>query len=162
FQVFEGTTLPLSVTVAAGVSVQKVELLVNGQLSGTDTTAPYQFSAVAPNITPSSSSLTLQARVTDTAGLATLTNLLTVGLLEDVAPPTIPGPTPGKGPTPSGGTTPLQVPFWGPRAPATVVATNFELFEAGPGGVFGDGNDVAIPITAASTTNDDTVVQLTT
>src|SRR5262249_56575961 len=81
FQVYEGTTLPLAVTVAAGVSVQKVELLVNGQLTGTDTTAPYQFSVIAPLITPSTTSLTLQARVTDTAGLAPLTNLISAALL---------------------------------------------------------------------------------
>ncbi len=162
-QVFEGRTLPLSVSVTAGVSVQKVELLVNGLVVATDTTAPYSFSVIAPNIAPGADTLTLQAKVTDTAGLATFTTPpLTVGLLEDVTPPAITGTNPANGGSTFKGVTTVQVSFSEPIATATAVAANFSLVEAGPGGLFGDGNDVAIPITAVGTSNDDTVVQLTT
>jgi hypothetical protein len=161
-QVFEGATVPLTVSVVAGVSVQKVELLVNGEIVASDTTAPYTFSAIAPIIAPGTTAFTLQAKVTDTSGVATFTSpLLSVGLVEDVTPPTITGTNPSNGGVAFKGLTTVQVTFSEPVAVATAVPANFQLFEAGPGGVFGDGNDVAIPITAAGTTADDTVIQLT-
>jgi hypothetical protein len=163
FQVFEGTTLPLDVTVAAGVSVQKVELLVNGQIVATDTTAPYQFSFIAPNITPGATGVTLQAKVTDTAGLATFTSPpLDVGFLEDVTPPTIVGSDPADGGSSTQGIQSVRVNFSEPLAPGGVTVANFQLFEAGPGGVFDDGNDVLIPLQGVQLQNDDTQAVLTT
>jgi hypothetical protein len=161
-QVFEGRTLPLVVNVVAGVAVQSVEFLVNGQVVGADTTAPFQFNVVAPNITPTTSSITLQARVTDTGGITTTTNSLVVGLLEDVTPPAVVSTDPPEGGRRFSGPQTVSVTFSEPLAPSSVTTANFQIFEAGPGGVFGDGNDVPVVITGIQLLNDDTVVQLTT
>jgi hypothetical protein len=160
-QVYEGTTLPLTVSITPGVLVQKVELLVNSQVAASSTTAPFQFSVIAPNITPSSSSLILQARVTDTGGLATLTNLISVGLLEDITPPTIASVNPAPGAAAFAGLTKVTVTFSEPIATASVSTANFHLFKAGSSGVF-DGTETEVPINGFQLVSDDTRVQLTT
>ena len=118
-QVFEGTTIPLTVTVVAGVTVQNVELLVNGEVVAADATAPYQFSAIAPNIASGADTLTLQSRVTDSLSVATLSNSLVIGLLEDVTPPVLIATSPANGSTTFRGLTTIQATFSEPLATAS-------------------------------------------
>jgi hypothetical protein len=46
--VVEGTPLAVTVDATDDVGVARVDVLVNGQLAGTDTSAPYQFSVTVP------------------------------------------------------------------------------------------------------------------
>jgi hypothetical protein len=161
-QVFEGTTLPLHVTVSTGDVDALVELLVNGDLAGTLTQEPYDFTVIAPNRTLSSDSLTVQARVTPPAGIATLTNLLLIGLLDDVTPPAVVSTQPADGGTAVRGLATIRLHFSEALAVASVTAGNFQLIEAGLGGVFGDGNDVAVPILNVQLQNDDSQIVLAT
>jgi hypothetical protein len=149
------------VNVANGVSVQNVEFLANGQVIGSDSTAPFQFPAIAPLITPDTNSITFQARVTDTGGFATTTNLLTLDLLKDVTPPVILGTEPADSATSVQGLQTLKVNFSESLAKGSVTLANFQLLEAGPGGVFDDGNDVAVAIQSIQLQNDDAQVVLT-
>src|SRR5262249_46362976 len=54
-QVLEGTTVPVRVNVSDDVQVRNVELLLNGQVIRNDVAFPFDFFAVAPNITPDAS-----------------------------------------------------------------------------------------------------------
>jgi hypothetical protein len=160
--VYEGTTIPLSVTVNAGVTVANVALLVNGQVARNATSGPFEFAVVAPNISPETNTLTIQARVTDTSGLTTVTNTITIGLLRDTTPPVIVSTVPPDGGSGFQGLRAVQINFSKPIATASVTAANFQLFEAGPSGNFMDGTATLIPISGIQFLNDDQTIQLTT
>jgi hypothetical protein len=159
-QLYEGTTVHGSVTVDSSVSVQKVEVLSNSQVIASSTAAPLSFSFIAPLLSTGATTFTLQARVTDTTGAATVSSLLSVGLLRDTTPPTIAGVNPASGGTAFGGLTTVTVTFSKPLATASVSAANFHLFKAGTSGVF-DGTETAVAITGFALVNDDTQTQLT-
>ncbi len=161
-QVYEGTTVPVAVTVASGVDVQDIELLVNGQPFGSANVAPYTFSVVAPNIVPGAETMTLQARITDTAGIMTITNVVIVELLEDVTAPTIVSFEPANASTGFEGLQTLKVNFSEPLATSSVTGANFQLLEAGADETLGTGDDVAFAIFGVQFANDDSQVQLAT
>jgi hypothetical protein len=79
--VVEGATLPITVAATDDVTVAAVNLLVNGILVSTDTTAPYQFTLTVPT---GVSSLTLGAAAGDVGG--------NVGTAQDVMVNVIPDP----------------------------------------------------------------------
>ncbi len=160
-QVFENTTIHGTVSVVAGVAVRSVDLLFNGQVVSNGTAAPFNFSVIAPSVSATVSSFTLQARLTDTDGFSTVSNLLPIGLLKDVAPPTVASVTPPNGAVPSQGPEDVDVAFSESIAPASAAAGNFQILDAGPGGVFGDGNDSPVALTRVALLSDDTVVRLT-
>src|SRR5206468_1778764 len=67
-QILEGTTIPIRANVRDDVQARNVELLVNGQVIQNDVSFPFDLSAIAPNITEQSSTVTVQMRATDTGG----------------------------------------------------------------------------------------------
>jgi len=79
--VIEGATLPITVAATDDVTVAAVNLLVNGILVSTDTTAPYQFTLTVPTRI---SSLTLGATAGDIGG--------NMGTAQDVMVNVIPDP----------------------------------------------------------------------
>jgi hypothetical protein len=160
-QVFEGTTLHGTITVAVGVSVQTVALVADGQVVRTSSSAPFNFSTIAPVLSSGATTVTLQARVTDTSGFVTTTPPVVITLLKDTTPPTIVSTSPANGGTAFQGLTTIQINFSKSLAPATVQAANFQVIGAGPDGVFGDADDVVIPITSFQLQNDSMQVVLT-
>ena len=161
-QVFEGITVPFTVSVVAGVSVQKVELVVDGATVSTDISAPYQFSFVVPNIAPGVSGFRTLAKVTDTAGLVTFTTPpLDIGLLEDVTAPAIVGTNPGPDSSGFEGLTKVVVTFSEAVAATNISPANFHLFKASASGVF-DGTESEISISSIQLLNDDTQAQVNT
>lgn len=157
-QVPEGSIVPISVSVSAGVNVQKVELLVNGAIASTDTIAPYTFTTISPNISPEAPSFTLQAKVTDSLGISTFTSPpSTIGLIEDIVAPIVVSSNPSNGSLTSAGRTSLQVGFSEPLSSASLSPSSFRLVAPGPDNQFGSGDDVAVSITAVSASTDDTV-----
>ncbi len=161
-QLYEGVTVQGSVTVATGVSVQEVDVLLNGQVIATSSSAPLSYSFIAPLLSAGASSFTLQARVIDTSGITTLSAPLTVGLLVDLTPPTIVSTTPANGGTAGQGLQTLTITFSKSLSTASSAASNFQLAEAGSNGLFGSGNELLIPITNIQLENDSTEVVLTT
>ncbi|MGB2709917.1 MAG: Ig-like domain-containing protein [Conexibacter sp.] len=97
-----GTTT-IAATASDNVAVTKVEFLVNGNVVGQDTTAPYSFdwnSAGAP------ASSTLAARASDAAGNKTTSATRTVTVVQpDSTAPTVSLTAPSNGATVSGSTT---------------------------------------------------------
>jgi len=79
--VLEGSTLPITVEATDDVSVDSVNLLVNGTSVSMDTAAPYQFTFVVPTGT---STLTLGATATDFGD--------NLGIAQDVVIHVIPDP----------------------------------------------------------------------
>jgi methionine-rich copper-binding protein CopC len=158
--IYELTTVPLSVTVAAGVSVKSVAFVVNGQSVATLSSAPYTFTYTAPGLASGVSVLTIQAMVTDTTGFTTTTPALSILLLRDLTPPNIVSTVPANGSVVFQAPQSLTVTFSKPLAESSVTTANFELLSAGPDGVFGDSDDMIIPITGLQFLNNDTQVLL--
>jgi hypothetical protein len=162
FQLFEGTTVKGTVSVDPSVSVQRIDLVVNGQTVSTSTTAPFNFSFIAPLLSAGTGTLTLQALVTDTSGITTTSTILTVGLLKDVTPPSIVSTTPANGGKAFQGLQTIQINFSKPLATASATAANFQVVGSGPDGIVSTSDDVVIPITNVQLQNDDSQVVLTT
>ena len=161
-QLYEGTTVKGTVSVDPSVSVQRIDLLLNGQLVSTSSTTPLNFSTIAPLLSSGGSSFTLQARVTDTSGFTTVSSVLDVGLLKDVTPPSIVSTSPANGGKAFQGLQTIQINFSKPLATTSAAAANFQVIGAGPDGIFGTSDDVVIPITNVQLQNDDSQVVLTT
>ena len=96
-QILEGTTIPIQANVQDDVQVRNVELLVNGAVVQNDVSFPFDLSAIAPNITDQSSTVTVQVRATDTGGNITLSDPLTFNLVPDTFAPTIDSVSVGEG-----------------------------------------------------------------
>jgi streptogramin lyase len=162
FQLDEGTTIHGSIMVAAGVTVQSVVWLANGQVVGTSTSAPYTFSTIAPILSSGVSTINLVGQVTDTSGITTTTPVFSISLVRDTTPPTIVGTNPANGSVVNQGLTTILVTFSKSLLESTVTLSNFHLFEAGPSGVLGGADQIAIPISGLQFLMDDSQVQLTT
>jgi hypothetical protein len=161
-QVLEGTTLHGAITVATGVTVQTVALIVNGQVVSTGSSVPFNFSTIAPLLSSGTTTVTLQARVTDTSGFVTTTPPLVITLLRDTTPPTIVGTDPPNGGTRDQGLSTVTITFSKSIATSSATTNNFHIFKAGPSGVLGGPDQIAIPIAGLQFLADDTQIQLTT
>src|SRR5207302_7014917 len=64
-QVAQGSQVPFQVQAFGGAPIQNVELLVNGNVAARDTLTPFDLTIMAPAITGSSNTFTVQARVLD-------------------------------------------------------------------------------------------------
>ncbi len=159
-QVLEGTTIPIGAVVRDDVQVRNVELLVNGQVVRNDVSFPFDFFAVAPNITPGVNSVVLQVRATDTGGNSQ-SNSLNIGLVPDTFPPTIVSIDPADGTRRFQGQRTVRVRFSEAIAASGVTGDNFQLVAAGPGDVFGDDNDQVLEV-ALQLRDGDRLLQMTT
>lgn len=151
-QVLEGSTIPIRVNASDDVQIAQAELLVNGQVLQSDVAYPFDFFAVAPSIAQAGGSFTVQVRATDTGGNVGLSNVLTIGLKSDNAPPTIVGFDPIDGSSLVEGSRAVRVRFSKAIDAATVTSANFQLL---------DGNNHAVTAGNVQLRNDDKVVQLT-
>jgi hypothetical protein len=131
------------VNVLDDVQVRNVELIVNGQVVQNDVSFPFDLSAVALGL-DGTDSVTIQVRATDTGGNVSLSNILTVALVPDTFAPTVLSVDPAAGTSTYAGRQAVRVRFSEAINPSGVTGDDFFLIEAGPGGVFGDGNDVRV------------------
>ncbi|MEO8428335.1 MAG: choice-of-anchor D domain-containing protein, partial [Verrucomicrobiota bacterium] len=69
-QVVEGTPVPINATVRDDVQSASVELLVNGQVTQTRTSFPFNLEVAAPSAAENGGRFTVQVRATDTGGNA--------------------------------------------------------------------------------------------
>ncbi len=92
-QIFEGAPLALRADVEDDVQARNVEWLVNGEVVRQDVSFPWDFLTSAPIIN-GASSLTVQARATDTGGNSALSNILSFELVEDTVAPSVVGTFP--------------------------------------------------------------------
>ncbi len=126
-QVLEGTTLPVVADVFDDVQVRNVELLVNGRVISSDISFPFDLTTFAPALTNGTSTLTLQARASDTGGNMALSNLIMLEVIEDTVPPTIDAINITDGSTVDAGVVPIVVDFSEAIDLDTINSTNFAL-----------------------------------
>lgn len=138
----EGQLLRLTAAVGDDVQVRNVEFWVNGIRVMTDGSHPFEHFLIAP-ARSIRDSIVVRARVSDTGGNFTWTGDLTISLQPDSRAPSIVRrvPCPG-GASGRAGT----VAFFTnePLLAASVTPAVFTLFEAGPDGIRGNGNDVQV------------------
>ncbi|XZE51374.1 Ig-like domain-containing protein [Planctomycetaceae bacterium SH139] len=89
-QVDEGTLVKILSEIIDDVQVRDVELLINETVVRRDTSFPFEFDFVAPNLEEANGEpLRVQMRATDTGGNVTLSDVRSVTLTADTTPPII-------------------------------------------------------------------------
>lgn len=161
-QVLEGGAVPVVVNVTDDVQVRSVELVVDGRVTATDVSFPFDFSAVAVGNDPQAPAISVQVRAVDTGGNSALSNTLVIDLVPDTFPPTIDRIDPGAGEVRGEGHNTVRVRFSEPVKPDGIDTTTFRVVGAGPNRLFDDGDDVVIPVRSVLLRDDDSLVQLTT
>lgn len=160
-QVWEGSRIPLRIGAFDAVAVAKLELLQNGQVVATANQLPWDTLVIrAPAFSTNGNLVTFQARAVDSVGHVALSATQMVEVVEDSIRPDVVSLEPPNGTIITNGLSQLVLHFSEPVDPATVNPTNLVLVAAGPGGVFGDGNDVAVPLLGITVGEDDPFVQL--
>jgi hypothetical protein len=141
----EGALMRVTAAVTDDVQVRNVELYVDGRKIATDGNFPFEFRFTTPSLADQAT-FTLQARASDTGGNTTFSDLETITLTDDAAPPRVLRVAPR-----SGSTTFLDDPvnavsavFDEPLDPATIDASTFTLIEIGADGVPDTGDDAAV------------------
>src|SRR5262249_39054925 len=104
-------------------------------VAATGPAVPFNFSVIAPNITPLANGFSLQARATDSAGFSSLSDLLNVDLLEDVTPPTIVSFVPASNSSQVQLLHGVQVRFSEPMAAAAITTDTVRVTDAAGKGV---------------------------
>ncbi|MES2597413.1 MAG: Ig-like domain-containing protein [Verrucomicrobiota bacterium] len=125
-------------TATDDVLVRNVEFYVDGTLKEVDGTYPFEGGFNAPLRSPSKTSFTLRAKVSDTGGNSTWSPLYTIALIPDLVPPLVKRTYPSS----IGGLvkTILGI-FNEPLDPATITASSVQLTFAGPDGILDSGGD---------------------
>jgi len=158
--VIQGATIPVIVDASDDVAVASVNLLVNGQVVFTDTTAPYQFTLAAPL---GGSSLTLGATALDFGGNMGTAPTVTLNVIPDPLT-TVTGRVLDASRQPVAGAT-VTITIGGP---STVTAANGVFTITGVATIFGnisafaqarvggellDGSSASVPPVPGGTTN---------
>ena len=144
-QVVEGSTIRISPTVSDDVQVRNVELLVNGQVVANDPSYPFDFSVAVPALAKGTT-VTIQARATDTGGNATLSTTTTLDVVKDTLPPTVIATSVADG-AKLFFVRSLQITFSEPIDPAKLASSGITLATKGPDGTFGTADDITTAIT---------------
>jgi len=144
-QVLEGRTVRVLPTVGDDVQVRNVELLVNGQVTSTDASFPYELIAQAPTIATGGNTMTVQVRATDTGGNASLSNLVTLTVVPDTFPPQVESVSIDEGAR-RFFVRSIDVQFDEPLDLSRLNASGASLVKAGNDGQFGTADDIAIPV----------------
>ncbi len=139
--VISGSRVTVDAAVADDVQVRSVELLLDGERIGEDRGWPFEFAFQAPVLSPTKTSFTLQARATDGAGNLGLSSVTLVSLVPDTTPPDIVAIVPGDGRTVFGTDPTVSVSFSEAMDLASINASTFQLWSAGPDGEFDTSDD---------------------
>ena len=141
----EGQLVRVGAQVADDVQVRNVEFFLDGQRVLTDGNYPFEYRFRTPLLADldGATSFTLRARAVDTGGNSTWTPEITIDLLTDVTAPQIVGRAPIDASV-VGEVESLTVYFDELIDPASLVAGTFDLFDVGPDGIPGSGDDIAV------------------
>jgi hypothetical protein len=127
-QVAPDSRIHLLVEATDDVLVRGVEILVNGQPVGSDTSFPYEALLTA---SASAGSMTVQARATDIGGNVALSNALVFQVASDTVAPTIVAIDPADGATAPEGLQQVTARFSEALDPASVSASTFRVVAGG-------------------------------
>lgn len=121
------------------VQVRRVAFLVDGVERVADGTFPFEARIVAPELSETSTGITIRARGFDTAGNSALSRAVLVTLVPDATPPRVVGFDP-RG-TLLSQVTELRIRMSEPVDPQTVTDRSIEVQGPGPDGVFDTADD---------------------
>ncbi len=148
-QVREGGHLEVSPSVKDDLQLERIELLVNGELAQTGHTYPARFGVDLPLLAAGSSNVVLQFRAVDRAGNAALGQPIPLELVRDVQPPALVHSLPAQGGAAYLGQ-PFALEYSEPLDPAALDAPKVTLLALGADAAPGGGDDVEIPLTGAT------------
>ena len=146
--VVEGQRVRVTANVSDDVQVRNVEFYINGGKAATDGNFPFEYFFTTPSLS-SGGSFTLQARASDTGGNFTWSDLITVNLLPDTAPPRVRRTFPGTNAIVDN-TDSFLIFFNKPVDTNTLNAGNIQVTWAGADSQLGTGDDS--PVTNALVT----------
>jgi hypothetical protein len=146
-QTVEYSTLRFRSGIFDDGGVSKLELLMNSNVLVTGTFFPWEdFLVQAPAYVAGSNLFRIQTRGTDLAGNTALSAPVDIEVVPDGTNPTVASVSPLDGMTLTNlNVDHVTVSFSKPISPGSLNPTNFILLEAGPNGLFGDGDDVVHP-----------------
>ena len=144
-QVVEGQTIHITPTVGDDVQVRSVELIVNGAVVATDPAYPFDFSIAVPSIAKGGTSVTVQARATDTGGNVTTTAVTTLEVVRDTFPPTVSSVSVAEGAS-IFFVRSIQTVFNKPIDVTKLTLSGVSLVNIGPDGTAGTADDVKVTV----------------
>ena len=147
-QVIEGRSVRVRPTVTDDVQIRSLELLVNGNVVGSDNNFPYELFAQAPVLpgSVSSGTMTVQVRATDTGGNVTLSDILSLDVVPDTFPPQLGSINIDEGAR-RFFVRSIDLTFNEPLNSALLSTSGISLLRDGGDGIFGNAGDVAVPVT---------------
>jgi len=148
-QVREGGHLEVSPGVKDDLQLERIELLINGQLTRTEHTYPARFGVDLPLLAAGSSNVVLQFRAVDRAGNAALGQPIPLELVRDGQPPILVHSLPAQGGAAFLGQA-FALQFSEPLDAAALDATKVALLALGADATLGGGDDLEVPLTSAS------------
>lgn len=126
------------------MQVRNVENFVNGVRVATNGNFPFEHRFVTPLIAQQPA-LTIQARATDTGGNVALTEEMVITLIEDATPPKVARVSPGFDTVSrEGSVAVVTAAFTEPLDTSTIRSSAIQLFSAGPDGIPGNEDDIAV------------------
>jgi uncharacterized repeat protein (TIGR01451 family) len=138
----EGALMRVTANVQDDVQVRNVEFFVDGVRVLNNGTFPFELRFTTPLIAQQPS-LALHACAWDTGGNHTCTPETTITLVPDASPPRVTAAAPA-GNVAGNPITAVAATFNKLIDPATLTAASFQLISAGPDGVLGTADDVAV------------------
>jgi hypothetical protein len=135
-----GQTIHLFADASDDVQVRNVEFYIDGALTATDGSFPFEYHFAAPQLTASKTNFTVQARALDTGGNATATPVITVNLQPDTTSPQILQTVPPAG-TIIGSNQSIGIIFSEPINPAQLNTDTLQVRSYGPDGLIGTADD---------------------
>ena len=140
----EGKLIRVTADVDDDVQVRNVEFYVDGVKVVTDGNFPFEHRFTTPLLSQQAT-FTLGACATDTGGNRTCTVDAVVTLTTDATPPRVTSVAPQNGASVGQGTvSAVSAGFSEPIDGRTLSGTTFSLFTAGPDGIAGNADDVAV------------------
>ena len=156
-QILEGSQVPLHVTVDSSVAVQEIEILANGSVVATGSSAPADFTIAAPHISSEVQTLTVQARVTDSRGFITLSYPIVFDLVANAVPFGVVSSSPGDGGV-GINLQSLTVTFTQDLDASRTDPSGITLVDLGPDHKVGGGDDTIVPLASVQTTGGQLVI----
>ncbi|MGB8166337.1 MAG: Ig-like domain-containing protein, partial [Chthoniobacteraceae bacterium] len=145
-QILEGASIPVRVNVADDVQVQRVDVLVNGNVVASDASFPFDFTVPAPALAPGVTRALVQVRAIDTGGNEGLSNVLSYGLIEDTFAPIVVTTIPPEGAS-IFFTKAITVRFNEPLDVSKLNAAGVHLIALGANDAVGGGDDTNVAVT---------------
>ena len=138
----EGKLVRVIARVGDDVQVRNVEFYLDGVKAFTDGTFPFEFRFITPRL-DGRTGFTLRARVSDTGGNATWSELQDVALVPDGTPPRLTSASPSDGSN-LGNIATIAAFFNEPLDPISLTPSSFSLAEAGADELHGTTDDIPV------------------